>query len=487
MPELTSAAPTAADSLGGASEDVLSSSLYNRDLSPVPPESRHWGAYEFAALWVGMSICIPSYMLAAGLIAGGMSWGQALFTIFLGNVIVLVPMLMNSHAGAKYGIPLPVYARSAFGVLGANIPSLARALVACGWFGIQTWIGGQAIHTILVAQWPAWANVPGGLWICFFSFWLLNMWIVLRGINSIKWLEAWAAPFLLLASAALLVWAYTRAGSFGPLFSAQGKFATFGEFFPFFVASLTGMVGFWATLALNICDFTRYARSQRAHMVGQSLGLPLTMTLYSFIGIAVTSMTIAIFGEAIWDPVALAGRMGSPLAVTLALLGVAAATLTTNVAANVVSPANAFSNAWPRRISFRTGGMITGVLGIVMMPWKLLADYETYLFTWLVGYSGFLGPIAGILICDYFLIRKKIIVVSDLYRRGSFYEFSGGIHWNAVIALVAGCAVAFIGLFVEPLRFLYNYAWFVGFAVGFGVYYALVRRAPNHPRAVRTT
>ncbi|MBI3485002.1 MAG: NCS1 family nucleobase:cation symporter-1, partial [Acidobacteria bacterium] len=358
---------------------MRASALYNEDLAPIPqsgPE-RRWGAYEFAALWIGMAICIPSYMLASSLIAGGMSWKQAIFTIFLGNLIVLVPMLLNSHAGAQYGIPFPVFARSAFGVLGANIPSVARALVACGWFGIQTWIGGQAIHTILLSLWSGWRGVPGGIWICFFAFWAMNMYVVIRGTESIRILEDYGAPFLIVISVALLAWAYVRAGGFGPMFSAPGKFASFREFLPFFVVSLTGMVGFWSTLALNICDFTRYAKSQRAHVVGQSLGLPLTMTLYSFIGIAVTSMTVTIFGAAIWDPVALAARMGSPIAVAIALAGVVAATLTTNVAANIVSPANAFSNAWPRGISFRTGGIITGILGVAMMPWKLLANYET--------------------------------------------------------------------------------------------------------------
>lgn len=452
-----------------------SGSLFNRDLAPTSPAERNWGTYEFAALWVGMAICIPSYMLASGLIAGGMSWQQALGTIFLGNVIVLVPMILNAHAGAKYGIPFPVFARSAFGVLGANIPSVARALVACGWFGIQTWIGGQAIHTILLSLWSGWKEIPGGVWICFFAFWSLNMYVVLRGIDSIKLLEKWGAPFLIVISFSLLAWAYNMAGGWGPMFTARSRFATFGEFFPFFIASLTGMVGFWSTLALNICDFSRYARSQRAQAAGQALGLPLTMTLYSFIGIAVTSMTVTIFGEALWDPVQLAGRMGSPIAVALALAGVAMATLTTNVAANVVSPANAFSNLWPRGISFRTGGILTGILGIAMMPWKLLADYETYLFTWLVGYSGFLGPIAGILICDYFVVRKKIILLGDLYHRGRFYEYSRGFNWRGIGALAAGCGVAFVGLLFEPLRFLYNYAWFAGFAVGFVLYYFLMR------------
>jgi NCS1 family nucleobase:cation symporter-1 len=455
-------------------EGIQSSSLYNKDLAPTPESERTWGAYEFAALWVGMAICIPSYMIAAGLIAGGMNWKQALFTVFLGNVIVLVPMLLNAHAGAKYGIPFPVFARAAFGVLGANIPSVARALVACGWFGIQTWIGGQAIHTILLSLWSGWRDVSGGVWICFFAFWVMNMYVVIRGTESIRMLEDYGAPFLIVVSLALLVWAYLKADGFGPMLSDPGKFAGFSDFLPFFVVSLTGMVGFWATLSLNICDFTRYARTPRAQAIGQTIGLPLTMTLYAFIGVAVTSMTVIIFGEKIWDPVVLAGRMGSPITVTIALAGVVAATLTTNVAANVVSPANAFSNAWPRGISFRAGGIITGILGIAMMPWKLLENFETYLYAWLVGYSGFLGPIAGILICDYFFVRKQTLVLEDLYQRGGAYEYSRGINWNAVTALAAGCGTAFIGLVYEPLKFLYSYAWFVGFTVGFAAYFALM-------------
>ncbi len=456
-------------------EKVRNSPLYNDDLAPTSPAHRTWSAYQFAALWVGMAICIPSYMLASGLIAGGMNWWQATLTILLGNLIVLVPMLLNSHAGARYGLCFPVYARSAFGVLGANVPSVARALVACGWFGIQTWIGGAAIHTILLSLWPAWKDVPGGIWYCFFAFWAMNMYVVLRGIESIKFLEDWGAPFLILISVALFGWAYFRAGGLGPMFAEQGKFRTMAEFFPFFVLSLTGMVGFWSTLALNICDFTRYARDHRSQLLGQSIGLPLTMTLYSFLGIAVTSMTATIFGEKIWDPVVLAGRLGSPFAVSIALAGVVVATLTTNVAANIVSPANAFSNAWPRGISFRIGGLITGILGIAMMPWKLLENFRSYLEGWLVGYSGFLGPIAGILICDYFVVRKKIILVEDLYLRGGFYEFSRGVHWPGIIALALGSGVAFVGLFVEPLRFLYSYAWFVGFGVGFVSYYLLMK------------
>jgi len=278
------------------SVNAVDDSLANEDLAPTPPEQRRWGIYDFAALWIGLSICIPTYMLAASLIAGGMSWLEALGTVFLGNVIVLIPVLLNSHAGARYGIPFPVVARASFGVLGANIPALARALVACGWFGIQTWIGSQAIHTILLALWPGWASMPGGMWICFAAFWALNMWIAVRGMGAIKTLEVWAAPFLLVVSLGLLWWAYRGAGSLGPMFALQSRLASGREFLDFFAVSLTGVVGFWATLALNISDFTRYARSQQAHFIGQSLGLPLTMTFYSFLGIAVTSMTIGLYG-----------------------------------------------------------------------------------------------------------------------------------------------------------------------------------------------
>jgi len=456
-----------------AAETIRESSLYNKDLAPAPPERRTWRTYNYAALWISMSVNIPTYMLASGMIAGGMNWKQALFTVFLGNVLVLIPMLLNAHAGAEYGIPFPVFARASFGVLGANVPAILRALVACGWFGIQTWIGGEAINAMIVALAPSWAHFAYGPAVCFAFFWLLNVLVILRGIQMIRFLQAVSAPFLLLIGLALLLWAKTKAGGFGPMLSTPSKFQTFGEFFRFFVPSLTGVVGFWATVSLNIPDFTRYARTQRDQVIGQALGLPATMTFYSFIGIAVTSATLIIFGQALWDPVAVLSRLGNPFAVVLAMIALLMATLNVNVAANVVSPANDFSNLSPRRISFRTGGLITCFMGILMQPWKLMANYGSYIFGWLVGYSGFLGPIAGVLICDYFIVRKKILLVGDLYRRGGVYEYRRGFNWHAIVALAAGAGVAFIGLLVQPLRVLYNYAWFVGFAVSFAAYLVL--------------
>lgn len=449
--------------------------LYNEDLAPVPKDRRTWGIYNYASLWIAMSVCIPTYMLASGLIAGGMNWKQAIGTILLGNVIVLLPMVLNAHAGAKYGIPFPVFVRASFGVRGANVPAVLRAIVACGWFGIQAWIGGQAIYSMLQILYRPAANNSLISWICFFAFWLLNMLVIWRGIETIKILEAIGAPFMLGIGLLLLWWITGKAGGLGPVLSTPSKFKTSGEFIRFFIPSLTGMVGFWATVALNIPDFTRYAKSQKAQMLGQALGLPSTMTIYSFIGVAVTSASVVLFGRAIWDPVALLGRFNQPVVASIALVALLVATLNTNVAANVVSPSNDFSNLNPRWISFRTGGLITGVLGIAMMPWKLLTDFNTYIFGWLIGYSGLLGPIAGVMITDYFLIRKTKLDVASLYRREGLYEYRGGVNPKALVALGAGIAVALCGLVVPSLKWLYDYAWFVGFALSSAVYWTAMK------------
>ena len=384
---------------------VERSSLYNADLAPTTAAQRTWGTYNYISLWVAMSMEVSTYMLASGLIAGGMNWKQAIGTILLGNLIVLVPMLLNAHAGAKYGIPFPVFVRAPFGVRGANVPAILRAIVACGWFGIQSWIGGQAIHAMLMVVWPGVAAVPWSVWACFLGFWALNMAVVWRGVESIRFLQGFSAPFMLVMALALLVFALVKAGGFGPMLSEPSQFHSTGAFLRFFFPSLTAMVGYWATLALNIPDFTRYSKSQNSQVVGQAFGLPVAMTLYSFIGVAVTSASAVIFGQPIWSPMELMGRFHQPLVALLAMIGLLVATLNVNVAANVVSPSNDISNLNPRLISFRTGGLITGFLGLAMMPWKLMASFHNYIFGWLVGYSALLGPVAAIMITDYFLIR----------------------------------------------------------------------------------
>jgi len=457
--------------------NIEASSLYNHDLAPTDPQRRTWGTYNYAALWVSMSVNILTYMLAASLIQGGMDWKQAVVTVFIGNTIVLAPMLLNSHPGAKYGVPFPVLARASFGLLGANIAAVLRALVACGWFGIQSWIGGEAINTLLATLWPAWSKNPHGVAICFAIFWAINLAVVLKGIEYIRFLQGISAPILLGVGLLLLAWAYKSAGGFGPMLSAPSKFKDTSEFLKFLIPALNGTVGFWSTVSLNIPDFTRFARDQREQAIGQAIALPTTMTLYSFIGVAVTSATVVIYGTAIWDPVLLLSRFHSPIAVVISLLAILLATLNVNIGANVVSPANDFSNLWPKRISFKTGGMMTCFMGVAMMPWKLLADHRTFIFGWLGGYAAVLGPVAGIMICDYFIVRRRILFVDELYLRGSRYEYDGGFNWKAIAALVIGSVVALIGLEIAPLRFLYDYSWFVGFAVAFVVYVTLMRNA----------
>jgi nucleobase:cation symporter-1, NCS1 family len=450
--------------------------LYNKDLAPTTSSQRRWGTYNYIALWFSMSMEVTTYMLASSLIAGGMNWKQAIFTILLGNLIVLIPMLLNAHAGAKYGIPFPVFVRASFGTRGANLPAMLRAIVACGWFGIQSWLGGQAIAAMIGVLWPATVHMPSVLWASFLGFWLLNMYVVWRGVESIRFLQSFSAPFMLVMSLILLFWMLHKAGGFGPMLSAPSRFQTTGSFLRFFFPSLTAMVGYWATLSLNIPDFTRYAKSQDSQIVGQAFGLPVAMVLYSFIGIACTSASVTIFGEAVWSPITLLGRFHQPLAAVLALVALLIATLNVNIGANVVSPSNDFSNLAPGLISFRTGGLITGLLGLAMMPWKLMSTFGSYMFGWLIGYSGLLGPVAGIMVADYFLIRGTRLDTVSLYRRGGPYEYTRGINLRAIVALVAGVVVALIGLAAPALRFLYDYAWFVGFFLSGASYYLLMSK-----------
>ena len=473
------------------------SPLINDDIAPTKLSQRKWGVYNIAALWISMSACIPTYMLASSLISEGMNWYQAVLTIFLGNAIVLIPMVLNAHAGTKYGIPFPVYCRPSFGVRGANIPALLRAFVACGWFGIQTWIGGWAIYKIVTIYVPSWDSLPiffSGInvaqFACFMFFWSINMLVIYKGIESIRFLLDIKAPLLIALGLALLAWAYREAGGFGPMLSQPSAFEPggpkAGQFWAVFFPSLTGMIGFWATLSLNIPDFTRYSRSQRDQMLGQAIGLPTTMALYSFIGVAVTSATLVIYGTTIWDPIVLITRFTNPLVLALSLFALCLATLATNLAANVVSPANDFANLWPSKITFRIGGLITGIIGILIQPWKLVADPSGYIFTWLVGYSALLGPIGGILICDYFVVRKTVLAPVDLYKLNGEYTYRGGFNPAGIVALVLGIIPnipGFLGTIkaVDPesvgsfFMNLYSYAWFVGFIMAFVAYWTLMK------------
>ncbi len=495
--------------------DIGASPLFNGDLAPSPKSRRNWTTYNFAALWISMAHCIPTYMLAGGLIATGMNWWQALLTIALGNVIVLVPILLNAHPGTKYGIPFPVLARASFGTAGANVPAVLRAVVACGWFGIQTFIGGEAVKTFIEAMWPNYAMLGGDFSVAglslpsaitFLIFWALNIYIIYRGMNAVRVFENWAAPIVLVMAAVLLAWALGKAGGLGPMLEQPSKFDSFGSFWVVFVPSLTGMIGFWATLSLNIPDFTRFGKGQREQMLGQTLGLPTTMVLFSAMGVMITSASAAILHGAdaskLWDPVFILSQLTSatpPAGLTepliassatrwivaaISLLGVGVATISVNIAANVVSPANDFANLAPRYISFKTGGLITGIVGILMMPWKLLASADTYIFNWLIGYSALLGPIAGIMIVDYWILRRQELDVADLYRPNGRYA---GINWVAITALFVGVIPNIPGFLKSAhviegaagfFDAIYVYAWFTGFLLSGAIFYVGMKYLP---------
>jgi NCS1 family nucleobase:cation symporter-1 len=537
-----------------AFDEISRSPLFNRDLAPVKVSERNWTTYNYAALWISMAHCIPTYMLSSGLISAGMNWWQALITILLGNTIVLAPILLNSHPGTKYGIPFPVFARASYGTYGSNLPALMRAIVACGWFGIQAWIGGEALHVLFRAIIPGWQTLLGGPigghmateWISFLLFWGMNIFIIYRGMDLLRKVENWAAPFVLIMTALLLGWAIWKADGLGYLLTQQSKFQTVGEFWKIFIPSLTAMIGFWATLSLNMPDFTRFGRSQKEQAIGQVVALPTTMTVFAAMGVMITSAAVVIYPhmrpEDLWDPMKLVSQFQNVVVIAISMFTVVVATLAVNIAANVVSPANDFANAFPRWISFRTGGLITGIIGILMQPWRLLADPSGYIFSWLGGYSGGLASIAGVLIVDYWMVRQKRLQLGDLYRvRGDYaYErlnnkalrvavtavfvaigaifliayqrTSGGApipfgrymvgaavtvlvvfgllslglrstagrgwNWRAVLATLIGCAVAWIGLFVPRLRVLYDYAWFVGFGASAIAYWALMTLIP---------
>jgi len=537
--------------------EISGSPLFNRDLAPVKVADRNWTTYNYAALWISMAHCIPTYMLSSGLISAGMNWWQALITILLGNTIVLIPILLNSHPGTKYGIPFPVFARASYGTYGSNVPALMRAIVACGWFGIQAWIGGEALNTLFKAIIPGWNTLLGGPigghmtteWISFLFFWGLNIFIIYRGMDLLRKVENWAAPFVLIMTAILLGWAIWRANGLGYLLTQQSKFHTLGEFWGIFIPSLTAMIGFWATLSLNMPDFTRFGHSQKEQAVGQVVALPSTMTVFAAMGVMITSAAVVIYphmkADELWDPMKLVGQFQQVAIIAISMFTVVVATLAVNIAANVVSPANDFANAFPRWISFRTGGLITGVIGILMQPWRLLADPSGYIFSWLVGYSGGLASIAGVLIVDYWLVRRKDLALGDLYRTQGDYAYaklaskpartviivifaaigalfiilyrrSGGgaalsmgqyviasvvtvvvvfgllslglrstagrgWNWRAILATIVGCALAWIGVFVPKLKPLYDYAWFVGFGASAITYLVLMRLAQPEP------
>jgi NCS1 family nucleobase:cation symporter-1 len=452
--------------------------LVNDDLAAVPQEKRSWGTYNYMSLWVGMSSQIPTFLVAGGFIALGMNWWQAILTVAVGNLIILVPILLNSVVGARFGIPFPVFIRASYGVFGANLPALMRAAVACGWFGIQCWIGGQAINLGLGAVIPGWNNIgaiggnPIGMWMSFGIFWALNMFIIYRGMDAVRHLQAWAAPIVLVFGLGLMVWMLIAAKGFGPILAEPGKVNLLTSFMPIFVPSVVAVMGMWATLSLNVLDFTRFSKNQRSQLIGQAVALPLAMTLFAAIGALLASGSEVVFHTAIWNPVTLAGHIGIPVVLFITMIGAVIATLSVNIAANVVSPSYDFSNVAPKYISRRTGGFLVGFIGVVSQPWALLANPSGFIYNWLGGYGAGMGAIAGVMIADYWLVRRGDLKLRDLFSERGAYRYTGGWNLVAVAATAIGLFVAWGGYVIPPMHPLIGYGWFIGFFVSGILYWA---------------
>lgn len=448
-------------------------SMWNDDLRPCTLAEHSWPAAKFAALWIGMCLCLPTYSLASGMIALGMNWWESVLTIFTGSAIVLVAILLVSHAGTKYGIPYPVFARLWFGTRGAHIPALARALIAAGWFGINSWFGGQALDAILLRILPIWSTFSAHLALAFAIFWAVNVAIAMRGPQAIGRLAQIAAPTVAIGAIALLIWAARSAGGFGPMLATPAKIHG-PVFWAAFYPSVVGVIAFWATMALNIPDYTRYARSQRGQMLGQAVSMPLTMALFSFVGIAVTSATVLLFGKALWNPVELIVKFPTAVVVIAGII-VILASVTINVGANVMAPARAFENLWPKRITFAIGAVLTGLLSLTMQPWYVLATFATYIFSWLGTYGAMLGSFDGIAIADYWLVRERRLDLAQLYNPSGIYSYAKGFNMRAMLALLIGWGVALLGLAVPSLRFLWNGGWLFSLLGGLVAYRLLMR------------
>ncbi|CAA7390868.1 unnamed protein product [Spirodela intermedia] len=481
--------------IGGVAHDESHAAA---DLAPTTAARRTFTSWDMACLWVGLVVGVPSYYLAGSLVDLGMAWWQGIATVVLANLILLVPLVLTGIPGTKYGIPFPVLARSAFGVHGAHVPTLLRALVGCGWYGIESWIGGEAVFLLLPETLKqsslAWSEVP---WLgtspleflCFMAFWSAQLVIIWKGIDGIRELEKYSAPILIVLTASLLCWAYFAAGGFGNMLSMTSRLSP-SEFPAVFFPSLTANISFWATLALNIPDFTRYARSQKDQILGH-VGLPVFMGLFTFVGLAVASSTETIFGHIISDPIRLLGQVGGFGTRLLAILGISLATITTNIAANVVAPANALVNLSPSLFTFRRGALLTAALGIAFQPWRLLRTSESFVYTWLVGYSALLGPIGGVILADYYLIKRGELDLAGLYSTSPLgpYYYRNGCNPAAVVALAVGILpivpgfLSKVGLVASTAKvFLiaYDNAWFVSTFASTLVYW-LLSRANRRP------
>ncbi|QSO47406.1 NCS1 family nucleobase:cation symporter-1 [Alicyclobacillus mengziensis] len=455
--------------------------LSNANLRPIAQSERKWSWYSYMALWMGMVHNIFNYEVAASLIVLGMNIWQALLTIFVADLILMVPLALNGYVGNKYGIPFPVFARLAFGVFGANIPALIRAFVAIGWFGVQSFLGSTALNALLILLIPSWSHMsgtflglPGNGWIALLLFWVLQGVVATHGMDVIRRFENWAGPVILIVMLGLVVWAVTVLHGMGPIFTEPSKFKSSGAFWAVFGPGVISVIGSWASMGLNIPDFTRFSRSTKDQVVGQFVGLPITTFVFSLMASFITSATIVAFGSAIWDPVQLLQHFKSPVVLILGAAALTIATMSVNVASNLVSPIYDLINAFPRKLNFRSAAIVSMVIAFVIMPWKLMQSPQG-IDTLLNTAGAFLGPATGIVIADFWLLRTRRVKLTDLYTREGVYRYSKGFNVTAIVVLIISMLVSFAGNFLPIFKVFAGYGWLIGVVLGFVLYYIVMK------------
>lgn len=457
--------------------EVQTSKYYNSDLAPADSSKRNWGIFAFFSCWVAMNVCIPAYQMASSAISMGLSWWLSLMLVFVGNAIILIPILLNSRAGIKYGITFPVHARSVFGLRGAQVPVILRSIIGAAWTGILIWVGAESLQVALELLFEPWQSFQYGQVICFIIFWGLNIGFTLGGSNFLKRFEGISTIILGCFCLWLLIWGvratsqagYTAIDAITSLSTSSG--INVGQTILVF---LVANISFYSTWAINVSDISRFAKSRKSHHIGVTLGLPFSMMLIALLGIYITGVSKLLFGIPMWNPNDVIRAIGSKWGALFAAIAILNETLNTNVVTNILPPANGFASLFPKKVSYKAGVLITGIIAILIQPWKLVADPSGYIYDWLSTYGVLTGPLASILICDYFLLKKQTLSLTDLYNGcDSKYWYYKGFNLSAILAWFIAVTPSIAGIFIEPLRVLKDYGWLLSFVLGFILYFIL--------------
>jgi NCS1 family nucleobase:cation symporter-1 len=451
--------------------------LTNNDLLPTGESERRWTWWHFAALWMGMVHNIFNFTWIGGLVVLGMSVWQALAVALAGNLVQTALIGLNGRVGAHYGLPFAVWARSAFGVYGANVAALARGAVAVGWFGVQSYLAATAINLLITTVVPGWGRVghssflgmAPSLWAVVVGYWLLNFVVVRNGMGTIRRFESWAGPAIFVVMAILLVWVVVRAGGAGSLLHQHAaRYPTTSDFLAhgFVPAVSLYIAGSWAAMVLNIPDLTRFARSNRQQFWGTMIGLPAASLVYFGMAAVIVSAVQRLYGQTLWNPTDVLATIGNPALSIVGATLLAIATISVNIPANIVSPAYDLTNLLPRLLTFRTAAYLSIVLGFLAMPWQLLSSPET-LYSVLHNIGVVIGPITGIMLADYFVIRRQRMDVAQLFSSMGRYRYRAGYNPVALTVLALVVALLLAAEASSRLHDVYEHAWLVGVSTAF--------------------